>query len=72
MAKKIEVRANSVQVVGTKILKNGKLGASKTFPSIKIAAEKVAPNSNVRTAASNISHALREDCPSAYGYVWSY
>ena len=67
--KKVTSSANIV--MATKILKSGKLGASRNFKSVNDAARKVAPNSNSATAAANIRHAIRGERPTAYGYVWN-
>lgn len=58
-------------VIGAKVLKTGKVGAGKSFASAKAAAEKVAPNSNVKTVVANIYRCISGVRPTAYGYKWS-
>lgn len=59
-------------VTGRKILRNGELGAPRTFPSARAAGMKVAPDSDPDSARKQVNKAALGRIKSAYGYVWSY
>lgn len=70
--KKVTTTARKTQaVIGSKVLKTGKVGAGKTFESAKAAAAKVAPESNPKTVVANIYRCISGVRPTAYGYKWS-
>lgn len=69
--KKVTTAHKTQAVIGSKVLKTGKVGAGKTFESAKAAAAKVAPESNPKTVVANIYRCISGVRPTAYGYKWS-
>lgn len=58
-------------VLGQKILKSGKLGATTKFASTTTAAAKVAPGVKTASAVRYINYVIAGRSKAAYGYVWS-